>query len=62
MLVRELEVDIFCCNTLPSRYRPLGIDYETRVMSAHRTPERVHEYAQTARDRGIEVIIAEPTA
>ncbi len=36
----------------------LGIDYETRVMSAHRTPERVHEYAQTARDRGIEVIIA----
>jgi crotonobetainyl-CoA:carnitine CoA-transferase CaiB-like acyl-CoA transferase len=29
VLVRELEVDIFCCNTLPSRYRPLGIDYET---------------------------------
>ena len=27
-------------------------------MSAYRTPERVHEYAQTARDRGIEVIIA----
>ncbi len=36
----------------------MGIDYETRVMSAHRTPERVHEYSQTARDRGIEVIIA----
>ncbi len=36
----------------------MGIDYETRVMSAHRTPERVHEYAKTARDRGIEVIIA----
>ena len=36
----------------------MGIDYETRVMSAHRTPERVHEYAQTARERGIEVIIA----
>ena len=36
----------------------MGIDYETRVMSAHRTPERVHEYASTARDRGIEVIIA----
>ncbi len=36
----------------------MGIDYEARVMSAHRTPERVHEYAQTARDRGIEVIIA----
>ena len=36
----------------------MGIDYEARVMSAHRNPERVHEYAKTARDRGIEVIIA----
>ena len=36
----------------------MGIDYEARVMSAHRTPERVHEYAKTARERGIEVIIA----
>ena len=36
----------------------MGIDYEARVMSAHRTPERVHEYASTARDRGIEVLIA----
>ena len=36
----------------------MGIEYEARVMSAHRTPERVHEYSQTARDRGIEVIIA----
>ena len=36
----------------------LGVDYEVRVMSAHRTPERVHEYATTARERGIEVLIA----
>ena len=36
----------------------MGIDYETRVMSAHLTPDRVHEYASTARNRGIEVIIA----
>lgn len=28
-LVRDLEVDIFCCNTLPGRYRELGIDYAT---------------------------------
>ncbi len=28
-LIDELEVDIFCCNTLPSRYQPFGIDYET---------------------------------
>ena len=36
----------------------LNIDYEVRVMSAHRTPELVREYATNARDRGIEVLIA----
>ena len=36
----------------------LGIDYEVLVMSAHRTPERVREYALEARDRGLEVLIA----
>ena len=36
----------------------LNIDYEVRVMSAHRTPERVQEYAVTARERGIEVLIS----
>jgi itaconate CoA-transferase len=28
-LIRALDVDVFCCNTLPSRYRALGIDYDT---------------------------------
>ena len=28
-LIRELEVDVFCCNTVPRRYAQLGIDYET---------------------------------
>ena len=36
----------------------LDVDHELVVMSAHRTPERVKEYAQSARDRGIEVLIA----
>ena len=36
----------------------LNIDYEVRVMSAHRAPELVREYATSARDRGIEVLIA----
>jgi len=35
----------------------LGIDYEVRVMSAHRKPKQVMEYAQKARERGIEVLI-----
>lgn len=35
----------------------LGIPYETHVMSAHRNPEKVHEFAKGARDAGIEVFI-----
>jgi 5-(carboxyamino)imidazole ribonucleotide mutase len=36
----------------------LGIPYETRVVSAHRTPDLLFEYASTAQGRGLEVIIA----
>jgi 5-(carboxyamino)imidazole ribonucleotide mutase len=36
----------------------LGITYEVRVISAHRTPEKAREYALKAKERGIEVIIA----
>jgi len=36
----------------------LGVPYETKVVSAHRTPDLLFEYAATAQGRGIEVIIA----
>src|ERR1044072_6284528 len=36
----------------------LGVPYETRVVSAHRTPDLLFEYAASAEGRGIEVIIA----
>jgi 5-(carboxyamino)imidazole ribonucleotide mutase len=36
----------------------LGVAYETRIVSAHRTPDRLREYATTARARGLNVIIA----
>ncbi|MAE11033.1 MAG: 5-(carboxyamino)imidazole ribonucleotide mutase [Dehalococcoidales bacterium] len=36
----------------------LGIDYEISVISAHRTPEKARQYAQEARGRGIEIMIA----
>jgi 5-(carboxyamino)imidazole ribonucleotide mutase len=36
----------------------LGAAYETKVVSAHRTPRRLYEYAQSARERGLKVIIA----
>lgn len=36
----------------------LRIDFEKRVVSAHRTPDLLYEYAKTARERGLGVIIA----
>ena len=36
----------------------LGVPHETRVVSAHRTPDLLFEYASTARERGLEVLIA----
>ncbi len=36
----------------------LGIDHEMQVMSAHRNPEKVREFARAAIDRGVEVVIA----
>ena len=36
----------------------LGVSYEVKVVSAHRTPDLMFEYAETAEERGLEVIIA----
>jgi 5-(carboxyamino)imidazole ribonucleotide mutase len=43
-----------CAEVLES----FGISYEIRVHSAHRTPEKAREYAQGARARGMQVLIA----
>ncbi len=49
----DYEVMKPACATLDE----LGIPYETKVVSAHRTPELMLEYAKTARSRGLQVII-----
>lgn len=36
----------------------LGVDYEARIVSAHRTPDRMFEYAESAVERGLKVVIA----
>ena len=36
----------------------LGVSYETKIVSAHRTPDRLWAYGKTAADRGLKVIIA----
>ncbi|AEB07862.1 5-(carboxyamino)imidazole ribonucleotide mutase [Coriobacterium glomerans PW2] len=41
-----------------SELERLGVPYELKVASAHRSPDRVHEWAETAAQRGLRVIIA----
>ncbi len=36
----------------------IGIPYEKKIVSAHRTPDLMFDYAETARERGLEVIVA----
>ena len=38
--------------------RTLAVPFEVRVVSAHRTPERLYQYARSAKERGLKVIIA----
>jgi 5-(carboxyamino)imidazole ribonucleotide mutase len=36
----------------------LGVPFETKIVSAHRTPKRLYDYAHSAKDRGLKVVIA----
>jgi 5-(carboxyamino)imidazole ribonucleotide mutase len=45
---------IACAETLDV----LGVPYETRIVSAHRTPDRLVDYAKSAASRGLKVIVA----
>ncbi|MGN6155702.1 MAG: 5-(carboxyamino)imidazole ribonucleotide mutase [Sphingomicrobium sp.] len=36
----------------------LGVAHETKIVSAHRTPKRLYDYAHSARERGLKVVIA----
>jgi 5-(carboxyamino)imidazole ribonucleotide mutase len=40
------------------RLTDLGVPHETKVVSAHRTPQRLYDYADSAAERGLKVIIA----
>ena len=36
----------------------LGVEYEARIVSAHRTPDRLHDFGKTAHEQGFKVVIA----
>ena len=50
----DFKTMIFCQKVL----KKLGIKFETKIISAHRTPKRMYEYAVSAEKNGISVIIA----
>jgi 5-(carboxyamino)imidazole ribonucleotide mutase len=49
--------DLEAMSSCPEVLAELGIPHEIRILSAHRTPEKTAEYARTARERGLEVLI-----
>ena len=50
----DFKTMIFCQNIL----KKLGLKFETKIISAHRTPDRMYEYAENAEKNNIGVIIA----
>lgn len=57
-IIMGSESDLSVMEKAAKILKEMDISYEMDIISAHRLPERVAEYAKTARDRGIEVIIA----
>ena len=50
----DFKTMVFCANML----KKLGINFETKIISAHRTPDRMYQYAKDVEKRNIAVIIA----
>lgn len=57
-IIMGSESDLKVMSEAADVLRELGVAFELTVVSAHRTPERMMEYAQKAADRGLKVIIA----
>lgn len=50
--------DLPVLNTTINTLKDFGIEVDAHIMSAHRTPDKAHEFASSAEDNGIDVIIA----
>ena len=57
-IIMGSDSDLHVMRRAADALRELGITYEIHVVSAHRTPEKMYDYAQTAQSRDISVIIA----
>lgn len=57
-IIMGSDSDFFVMKEAANCLKELGINFEINVVSAHRTPDRMYDYAKNAKDRGIEIIIA----
>jgi len=57
-IVMGSESDLPTMEPAAQALEEFGVPYEMRVVSAHRTPDAMYEYARSARDRGLKVVIA----
>ena len=57
-IIMGSQSDLGIMNEAADVLKELGVDYELTVVSAHRTPDRMFDYAKTAINRGLKVIIA----
>lgn len=58
LVVMGSRSDLDCVQLCLDQLKSLGVPAETRILSAHRTPDAVLELSKTAAERGVEVIIA----
>ena len=57
-LIMGSQSDWPCLRVAANTLEALGVPYESKIVSAHRTPDRACAYAKTAAERGLKVIIA----
>ena len=57
-IIMGSDSDLTIMNAAAEVLKQFEIPYEITIVSAHRTPERMFDYARTAKDRGLKVIIA----
>ena len=57
-IIMGSDSDLKIMNEAAEMLEEFGINYEITIVSAHRTPDRMFDYAKTARERGLKVIIA----
>ncbi len=57
-IIMGSDSDLHVMNDAAKTLDQLGIEAEICIVSAHRTPDRMYQYAKTAEERGLEVIIA----